>query len=161
MERPAEGVTAVDLEFRTRRDEVEYCVIFRVNPVEFGDRTAEFYVDNAGLVVGFRSVEPDGEGEADGDWAAAALDGIGIDHSFRVMHAGLDRAAVAGTLARLAVAWWFDQHEQEAEPIVLANARLIAAVLDPRVPNLTAVERRVAWREIPASSPRQAGDRAS
>lgn len=149
----------IDLEFRARRDEVEYCVNFRVNPVDIGDRTAEFYVDNAGITVGLRSTEP--EGTEEGDWPEATLDGIGIDHSFIVVHAGMDRTEVALALANLALAWWFDQFEEDAKPIVLANARLIAAVLDPREPNLTAVHRRVAWIEFPTSSQRSAADTAS
>jgi len=149
-------VSPIDIVFRARHEEVEYTATFRANAVSGRNLTSEFYVDHASLVATFRSAEPEPDAEPEPVGRGAALDGIGIDRTFLIERCIGDERETYARLARLAVAWWFDEFERDAEPIVLANARLVAAVVHAATTSVGAMEpksrtdprRRVAWREV-------------
>jgi hypothetical protein len=78
-----------------------------------------------------------------------ALDAIGFDHTFLVSRHGGDEAASYRDLARIAMAWWFDQFEKDASAITLAVARLAEAVVGGMgEENRIAPDRRLAWNYI-------------
>jgi len=142
----------VDLAFRAQQEECEYCLTFRVNPRALGERTAEYYVDHACVTVRFRGRVASAEDGA----RVVALDAIGFDHTFLVSRHGGDEAASYRELARIAMAWWFDQFEKDASAITLAVARLAEAVVgnamrssnDRDDPTHTTADRRMSWREV-------------
>ena len=157
------SVRAVDITFRARQEECEYLAVFRVNPVEVRARTVVMYVDHASLIAMFRASEPS-DGEACAELASgAALDGIGVDHEFLVARRDAADGAMFRDLARLALAWWFDEFERDASPITLGNARLVKAVVDTALAeesqdasrNHTRPERRFEWREVAAAGARR------
>lgn len=133
--------TAIDIAFRAQQEECEYCLTFRVNPRALGERTAEYYVDHACVTVRFRGRVASAEDGA----RVVALDAIGFDHTFLVSRHGGDEAASYRELARIAMAWWFDQFEKDASAITLAVARLAEAVVGNRA---APDQRLMTWREL-------------
>ncbi len=134
---------AIDIAFRALQEECEYCVTFRVNLRALGERTAEYYADHASLTVRFRGRVPNAEDDA----RMVALDAVGFDHTFLVSRHGGDEAASYRELARIAMAWWFDQFEKDASAITLAVARLAQAVAEEES-RVAPDQRLMTWREI-------------
>ncbi len=142
--------TAIDIAFRACQEECEYCATFRVNPRALGERTAEYYVDHACVTVRFRGRVPSAEDDA----RVVALDAIGFDHTFLVSRHGGDEAASYRELARIAMAWWFDEFERDASAITLAVARMVEAVVGGMGEGSgTAPDRRLAWNYIRVPAP--------
>jgi len=140
----------VDLAFRAQQEECEYCLTFRVNPRALGERTAEYYVDHARVTVRFRARVASAEDDA----RVVAPDAICFDHTFLVSRHGGDEAASYRELARIAMAWWFDQFEKDASAITLAVARLAEAVVGGMgEENRIAPDRRLAWNYIRVPAP--------
>jgi hypothetical protein len=150
------GVGAIDIVLRARREEVEYEVTFRANEMYVRELTSEFLVDHASIVARFRSAEPEPSTQHLPIVQSVALDGIGIDRAFLIERCIGDERETYARLVCLAIAWWFDEFERDAEPIIAANARLVAAVVHAAVGregetaamNRTDPARRVVWRNI-------------